>query len=91
MDFSANTYLTITVTSGSKVANNPSILAVHPSMVHQGKVGELSDIQVISVPQNIWDESKDIILQSLNALNGVRRVEVQDSPRTRVKRGGDEL
>ncbi|KAK7677059.1 hypothetical protein QCA50_019957 [Cerrena zonata] len=91
MDFSANTYLTVIVTSGSTVANNPTILAVHPSMVHQGKVGELSDIQLVSVPRNLWDESKDNILQSLHALNGVRRVEVQDSPRTRLKRGGDEL
>lgn len=91
MDFSANAYLTITTAPGSAVANNPSLLAVHPSVTSLGKVGELTDVQIISVPRNVWVESKDTIVQYLNALDGVRRVEVQDPPRTRAKRGGDEL
>ena len=91
MDFNANTYLTVTVTPGSSVANNPALLVVHPSMSHLGKVGQLVDVEIVSVTKAVWDGLKDDVVQSLNTLNGVRRVDVQEPPKARAKRGGDEL
>ena len=91
MDFNANTYLTVTVTPGSFVANNPALLVVHPSMSHLGKVGQLMDVEIVSVPKDVWDGLKGDVVQSLNTLDGVRRVDVQETPKARAKRGGDEL
>ncbi|CDO71921.1 hypothetical protein BN946_scf184940.g68 [Trametes cinnabarina] len=56
-----------------------------------GRVGQLQDVQLLSVPRASWPSVQGELLDSLNALPGVLRVDVQEKPRTRAKRGGDEL
>ncbi|GBE82830.1 hypothetical protein BKA93DRAFT_522463 [Sparassis latifolia] len=86
-----NVYLTVTITSSSPFAVNPAALVVHPSLTHLGMVGQLRDVQLLSVPRESWPRLQGEVLSALNALDGVRRVDVQDPPRMRAKRGGDEL
>ncbi|CAL1703207.1 unnamed protein product [Somion occarium] len=88
MDFSSNVYLA--VTTAPNLSHNPSSLVVHPTVTYVGKVGELADVQVVSVPKDAWDNVKDDVFRALNALDGVQRIEIQSPPRQRVKRG-DEL
>jgi len=58
---------------------------------HVGRVGELEDVQLFSVPKNVWDgaagESARII-ETIKAQEEVKGVDVQ-SPRMRAKRGGE--
>ncbi|KAI0668332.1 hypothetical protein C8Q78DRAFT_1071259 [Trametes maxima] len=86
-----NVYLTVTVSPTSAVHNNPDGLAVHPLLKHLGRVGELQDVQVLSVPRVNWPSVQGAVLDALNALPGVLRVDVQEKPKSRAKRGGDEL
>ncbi|KAI0355157.1 hypothetical protein OH77DRAFT_1496320 [Trametes cingulata] len=86
-----NVFLTVTLSPTSAVCENPDALAVHPLIRRLGRVGELQDVQVLSVPRQDWPRLQGEVLDSLNALPGVLRVDVQEKPKLRAKRGGDEL
>ena len=88
LDHNANTYLAITLSPSLPYLLDPSSLGkVHPSAIHVGQVGEMKDVQLISVPKQQWDSAqKDI----LNGQEGIRGVDIQ-SVKVWPKRGGDEL
>ena len=91
LDHDANTYLAITLSPSSPYLRDPSSLAkVHPSAIHVGQVGEMNDVQLISVPKQQWDSAQNDILQYLNGQEGIRGVDIQ-SVKVRPKRSGDEL
>ncbi|KAL4254442.1 hypothetical protein ABKN59_003652 [Abortiporus biennis] len=89
LNYSENVYLTVTVSP--ELAQQPSGLLIHPSLTTLGQVGELRDVQFVSVPKAKWDNIHNEVISSLQELAGVSRVEVLDPPKQRVKRGGDEL
>lgn len=91
MDHSTNVYLAVTVSPTSQLFSQPEHLATHPSISHLGPVGQLEDIQLLSVPRASWGRVQGEVLAQLNSLNGVQRVDVQDAPRQRVKRGAEDL
>lgn len=84
-----NVYLAVTVAPSSRLLENLVELEVHPSLSHMGNVGQLRDVQLLSVPRESWPRIQGEVLSSLNSLDGVRRVDVQDPPRARAKRGDD--
>ncbi|KAH9857466.1 hypothetical protein C2E23DRAFT_719566 [Lenzites betulinus] len=86
-----NVYLTITLSPTSALHENPDGLAVHALISRLGRVGELRDVQLLSVPRASWPRVQGEVTDALTALPGVLRVDVQDQPRRRAKRGGDEL
>ena len=86
-----NVLITVTLSPTSALYSSPDGLIVHPLLTRLGRVGELQDVQVLSVPRDNWSQTQGDVLSALNALPGVLRVDVQDPPRTRTKRGGDEL
>ena len=91
LDHNANTYLAITLSPSSPYLLDPSSLAkAHPLAIHVGQVGEMKDVQLISVPKQQWDSAQNNILQYLNGQEGIRGVDVQ-SVKVQPKRGGDEL
>ncbi|KAG7092816.1 hypothetical protein E1B28_009132 [Marasmius oreades] len=93
MNYDLNTYIAITLAPGSSFSRSPvSLTSVHPALAHMGQVGELIDVQLVSVPKSQWNTVGDDILASLRSRSseGVVSVEIQQ-PRQRVKRGGDEL
>ncbi|KAF7791052.1 hypothetical protein EIP86_002012 [Pleurotus ostreatoroseus] len=65
------------------------LLASHPAVAYVGHVGELQDVRLLSVPKERWGQAQADILANLNSINGVKGVEVQQPPRTRVKRGDE--
>ncbi|KAF9265711.1 hypothetical protein L218DRAFT_957338 [Marasmius fiardii PR-910] len=91
MNYDLNTYIAITLDPGSSLFQSPvSVASVHPALVHVGQVGELKDVQLVSVPKSEWNTIRDDILASLRSSQGIVGVEVQQL-KQRVKRGGDEL
>lgn len=81
--------LAVTLQSSSSLLANPAQLATaHDSLTHVGQVGELSDVQLVSVPSTEWDSVKGDVLGALMGMEGVVRVEVQKT-KQRAKR--DEL
>lgn len=91
LNYNQNTYLAVTLTSSSPYFSSPSgLAALHPAVAHVGQVGELQDVQLVSVPKETWEQGGDQILAVLKGADGVVYVNVQE-PRQRVKRGGDEL
>ncbi|KAI0810827.1 hypothetical protein BC629DRAFT_1280879, partial [Irpex lacteus] len=70
---------------------NPAQLASHPALTHVGQVGQLRDVQLLSAPRESWSRIEGDVLSSLNGLDGVQRVEVQQPPRTRAKRDAEDL
>ncbi|KAI0933419.1 hypothetical protein AcV5_005566 [Taiwanofungus camphoratus] len=85
-----NVYLAATIASSSRFFDNPAALAsIHPSLTYIGIVGQMRDVQLLSVPRESWQRIQGEVLGSLNGLDGIRRVDVQDSPRARVKRGDE--
>ncbi|OCH86202.1 hypothetical protein OBBRIDRAFT_738453 [Obba rivulosa] len=89
LNYDQNVYLAVTLAPSSASFNSPSVLAVHPSVTHLGTVGQMRDVQLLSVPRHDWDDVQAEVLSSLRSLGGVNRVDVQEPPRTRVKRGGE--
>jgi hypothetical protein len=89
LDHVANQYIAVTLTP----AVDPGQLAArcHPTLNHVGNVGQLADVQLFSIPKAEWGRDQDKVLASLKAQEGVTGVNVQDPPRQRVKRGGDEF
>ncbi len=91
LNYNTNTYLAVTLSPGSQYLQSPaSLVESHSSLVHVGNVGQLEDVQLYSVPKAVWQREEADILEILKELQGVSRVDVQ-IPRTRSKRGGDEL
>jgi hypothetical protein len=91
LDHIANTYLAVSLSPSSPYLHNPSALSdAHPSVTHVGQVGQMSDVQLFSIPRQEWNHAQQDILGFLNAQQGVIRVDVQ-AVKQRTKRGGDEL
>ncbi|KAG7092814.1 hypothetical protein E1B28_009130 [Marasmius oreades] len=50
MNYDLNTYIAITLAPGSSLSRSPvSLASVHPALAHMGQVGELIDVQLVSV------------------------------------------
>lgn len=90
-DHSANVYITVTVSSSSSLYQHPEQLVSHPALNYIGQVGQLRDIQLLSVPREEWEHVQGDVLSNLNGLQGVTRVDVQEPPRTRSKRDVSDL
>ncbi|KAF8602801.1 hypothetical protein BDV93DRAFT_523891 [Ceratobasidium sp. AG-I] len=98
LDYAAFTYLAVTLSPQSPHFTNPNALATRASqsvqgaeVQHVGRVGELEDVQLFSVPKNVWDASSgesSKIIETLKALEGVKSIDVQ-APKMRAKRGGE--
>ncbi|KAG8772363.1 hypothetical protein FRC12_003096 [Ceratobasidium sp. 428] len=96
LDYAAFTYLAVTLSPQSPLSTNPNALATRTSesiqglgVQHVGRVGELEDVQLFSVPKNVWDGTGGAsakILETIKAQEGVKGVDVQ-VPRMRSKRG----
>ena len=87
-----NVLIAVTVSPTSGLYHDPdSLAAAHPVLLRLGRVGELQDVQLLAVPRQNWETAQGDVLAALNGLAGVLRVDVQDSPKRRAKRGGDEL
>ncbi|EKM56119.1 uncharacterized protein PHACADRAFT_257193 [Phanerochaete carnosa HHB-10118-sp] len=91
LDHTQNIYLTVTVSPSSPVFSNPQSLTIHPSMRYLGTVGALPDVQLLSVPRESWETIQENVMSTLKRMDGVRRVEMEQPPRMRAKRGIDEL
>ncbi|KAJ7585164.1 hypothetical protein C8J56DRAFT_950045 [Mycena floridula] len=76
MDHTANIYIAVTLSSTSPYFSDPGAL-VSPPMKHEGQVGQLKEVQLVSVPKSEWDEKSEDILSFLKAKDGVSNVEVQ--------------
>ncbi|EJD46241.1 hypothetical protein AURDEDRAFT_22872, partial [Auricularia subglabra TFB-10046 SS5] len=86
MDYNSNTYLAVTVSPSSPYISNPASLAdVHSQLQYVGKVGELADVQLFSVPKSEWETVQAAVQQALKGVAGVQSVDVQ-VPKQRAKR-----
>ncbi|KAI0085930.1 hypothetical protein BDY19DRAFT_386052 [Irpex rosettiformis] len=90
-DYNSYVYLTVTVSPNSSLYQNPTQLASHPALTYIGQVGQLRDVQLLSAPRDGWSRVEGDVISSLNGLDGVRRVDVQQSPHTRTKRDISDL
>ncbi|KAF7981081.1 hypothetical protein HWV62_35572, partial [Athelia sp. TMB] len=91
LDHSTNAYLAVTLTPASPYYHNPAgLCSFHPAINHIGQLGQLSDVQLLSVPKTEWDISRQEITNVLRAQAGVTRVDVQEV-KQRAKRGRDEF
>ncbi|KAH9915247.1 uncharacterized protein BXZ73DRAFT_92638 [Epithele typhae] len=77
-----NIFISVTLSPASALLSHPDALLVHPLITRLGRVGELQDS---------WPQVETGVLDALNSLPGVLRVDVQGLPKLRAKRGGDEL
>jgi hypothetical protein len=91
LDFDANTYISVTLDPALAPLTSPEALGQHDAVQYVGSVGQLADVQLVSVPKAEWSEVQEDVLGWLKSRPGVVHVEVQSPPRTRAKRGGDEL
>lgn len=74
----SHVYLAVTLGRTSPFHTNPSGLSAScPSVDYVGKVGQLSDVQLFSVPKVEWDSRKEEILGILKGGEGVQRIDVQ--------------
>ncbi|KAJ6508471.1 hypothetical protein C8R45DRAFT_893050 [Mycena sanguinolenta] len=91
LNYAVNTYLAVTLPSSSSFLQAPASLArLHPAVAHVGQVGEMPDVQIVSIPKDEWELSEDKRAEILAAFQAVGKVDVQ-VPKQRAKRGGDEL
>ncbi|KAJ7643936.1 hypothetical protein FB45DRAFT_896476 [Roridomyces roridus] len=91
LNYAANTYLAVTLPAASSYLTTPESLGiVHPAVAHVGQVGEMPDVQLVSVPKEEWEGPQGKREEILQALKAVGKVDVQ-APKQRAKRGGDEL
>jgi hypothetical protein len=91
LDRSANTYLAVSLSPSSPYLQDPSALSgAHPALTHVGQMGQMRDVQILSVPIQDWNNAQHDVLRSLNAQEGIIRVDVQVL-RERTKRGEEEL
>lgn len=90
LDYHSNVYLAVSLTSSSLYSNTPISLTTYPSVSSLGNVGQLTDVKLLSVPKDQWQNFGEDILQLLrNDKENILRVDVQ-TPARRRKRG-DEL
>jgi hypothetical protein len=91
LDHTANAYLAVSLSPSSPYIQNPSALSsAHPLITHVGQVGEMKDVQLLSIPRQEWDRAQHDILGSLNTHEGITWVDVQ-IVKQRAKKGADEL
>lgn len=91
LDYTANTYLAVSLSPSSPYLQDPSALSTaHPALTHVGQLGQMRDVQLLSIPISDWDHTEHDVIKSLNAQQGVIRVDVQVAKR-RTKRGEEEL
>ena len=87
MDYENNTYLAVTLDSSSPFKDAPQTLSsLHPSIVHEGQVGALEDVRLVSVPKEAWAQHGGTIVTLLRGAQGVKGVNVQ-ALKQRTKRG----
>lgn len=86
LDHTANAYLAITLSQSSALFSDPAGLAQHPAVQYVGQVGQLQDVQLVSVPRAQWVEAEADVMGWLKARDGVVNVQVQSPPRARAKR-----
>lgn len=91
LDHDAHAYIAVTLVPTSTFHVEPRGLAQHPAVDYVGQVGELQDVQLVSVPKAQWPEVEADVLGWLKAREGVVHVQVQSAPKMRARRGGDEL
>ena len=78
MDHDNYTYLAITLSKHSQYFNNPStITSIHPSLNYCGRVGEFSDVHLVSVSKEVWLNEGDALMSQLIGSDGVLDVDVQ--------------
>ena len=91
MDHDNYTYLAITLSKHSRYFDNPSsITSIHPSLIYCGRVGEFSDVHLISVSKDVWSRDGSSLMSQLIGSDGVLHVDVQVL-RNRNKRYMEEL
>ena len=91
MDHDNYTYLAITLSNHSRYFDNPSsITSIHPSLGYCGRVGQFSDVHLISIPKDVWLRDGSALMSQLIGSDGVLHVDVQVL-RTRSKRYVEEL
>lgn len=84
LDYNSNTYLAITLSHNSPIISSPqSLLSSGASgsrfeLSHVGQVGQLSDVQLWSVPKDHWNAYSEDILSFLKGKEGVEGVDVQE-------------
>jgi len=84
LDFDSNVYLSVTLSSGTSFFSAPSSLTgIHSSLVYQGQIGALPDVQLYSIPKSNRIEE---VLNMLRAKEGVVRVDIVQTPQKRPKR-----
>ena len=91
MDHDNYTYIAITFSEQSQYFDHPSgITSIHPSLSYCGRVGNFSDVHLVSMPKRDWLRDGSAILPQLMESDGVLHAEVQ-VPRMRSKRHIEEL
>ena len=91
LDYNTNVYLAVSIQPMSQYTTTPISLASYPSVSDIGTVGQLTDVKLLSVPKDEWENVGTNILEILKQdTQNVLRVDVQ-MPKTRTKRGTDEL
>jgi hypothetical protein len=91
LDHNVNTYISVTLDPSAPSFGSPSTLAGHQALTYVGPVGQLADVQLLSVPRDQWPASETDVLTWIRAQPGIVHVEVQAPPRMRAKRGVHEL
>jgi hypothetical protein len=88
LDYSSNVYLAVSLTSSSVYQYNPIEIPSFPTVSQVGVVGELSNVLLLAVPKDEWQNDGPAILERLKEdKDNVARVDVQQ-PKRRLKRGG---
>ena len=91
MDYDNYTYLAITLSNPSQYFDTPSIITSrYPSLNYCGRVGELSDVHLFSIPKDVWLRDGSALMPQLIGSDGVVHVDVQVL-RTKSKRHIEEL
>lgn len=91
MDYDNYTYFAITLSKHSQYFDNPSSIAsTYPSLNYYGRVGEFSDVHLISVSKEVWLREGSALMSQLIGSDGVLHVDVQ-VPKMRSKRYMEEL
>lgn len=91
LDYASNVYLAVSLTPSSTYTSTPISLANYPSVSSIGNVGELQDVKLLSIPKDEWNTAGEDIMDALKGdKENILQVFVQE-PKTRKKRGGDEL
>lgn len=83
-------FLAVYLSPTSQYIERPGELQARHAMIKpKGKVGELVDVQLVSVSRADWTSSQQEIMSALKGTPGVAKVEVQQA-KQRTKRVMDE-